>query len=39
MDEDSLFAQNASLLGQVVQQWKLRMVARGAALEKVANGK
>ena len=36
-DEDLLFAQDASLPGQLAQQWKLRMTVQGAALREVAN--
>ena len=38
-DEDLLFAQDTSLAGQFVQQWKLRMRAQEATLEEVANSK
>ena len=36
-DEDLAFAQDASLLGQFVQQWKLPMVAQAAALKEIAS--
>ena len=38
-DEDLLFAQDTSLSGQFVANWKLRMLARGATLEEIANSK
>ena len=38
-DEDLLFAQDASSLGLFVRRWKLRMIAREAALKEVANNK
>ena len=38
-DEDLLFAQDASLPGQYVAQWKLRAMAQGAALRKIASSK
>ena len=38
-DEDLLFAQDASLPGQFVQQRELRMMAQEAALKVVAIGK
>ena len=38
-DEDLMFAQDASVAGQFVQQWKLRMRAQGAALREVADSK
>ena len=37
--DDLLFAQDASLAGQFVRQWKLRMQAQEAALKEVANSK
>ena len=37
--EDLMFAQDTSFAGQSVQQWKLRMRAQEAALEKIANRK
>ena len=36
-DEDLLFAQDTSLPGQFVAQWKLRTMAREAALKEIAN--
>ena len=36
-DEDLMFAQDTSLAGQFVQQWKLRMKAQEAALMEIAN--
>ena len=36
-DEDLLFAQDTSLPGQFVAQWKLRMLAQEAALKEIAN--
>ena len=38
-NEDLLFAQDASLAGQFVQRWKLRMRAQEATLKEVANSK
>ena len=38
-DEDLLFAQDTSLAGQFVQQWKLQMRAQEATLKEVANSK
>ena len=38
-DEDLLFAQDSSLAGQFVQQWKLRTRAQEATLKEVANSK
>ena len=38
-DEDLLFAQDTSLSGQFVAQWKLRMLAQEAALKEIANSK
>ena len=38
-EEDLLFAQDASVPGQFAQQWKLRMLAREAASQKVATRK
>ena len=37
-DEDLLLLQDASLSGQFVTQWKLRMSAQQAALKEIANG-
>ena len=37
--DDLLFARETSNSGQVVQQWKLRMMAQEPALEGMANGK
>ena len=36
---DLLLAQDTSVLGQIAQQWQMRMMALGAALEEVANSK
>ena len=36
-DEDRLFAQDTSLSGQFVAQWKLRMLAQEAASKEIAN--
>ena len=36
-DDDPLFFQDAPLSGRFAQQWKLRMMAQGAALKEVAN--
>ena len=38
-DGDMAFAQDASLAGQFVQQWKLRMRAREASFKENANSK
>ena len=38
-DEDLLFAQDTSLSGQFVANWKLRMLAQEAALKEIANSK
>ena len=38
-DEELLFYQETSLSGQLVTQWKLRMLAQEAALREIANGK
>ena len=38
-DAHLLFAQDVSQSGRFAQQWKLRMMAQGAALKKVANNK
>ena len=38
-DEDLLFAQDTSLSGQFVANWKLRMIAQEAALKQIANSK
>ena len=38
-DEDMLFAQDSSLAGQFVNQWKLRMRAQEATLKEIANNK
>ena len=38
-EDDLLFAQDTSLAGQFVNQWKLRMRAQEATLREVANSK
>ena len=38
-EDDLLFAQDTSVSGQFVQQWKLRMMAQEAALKEIANSK
>ena len=38
-EEDLLFAQDTSVAGQFVNQWKLRMRAQEATLKEVANSK
>ena len=38
-EEDLFFAQDTSLAGQFVNQWKLRMRAQEATLREVANSK
>ena len=38
-DEDSAFAQDTSLSGQFVQQWRLRMMAQEAARQVIANSR
>ena len=35
-NEDSTSARDTSLSGQVAQQWKLRMMARGTAVKEIA---
>ena len=37
--DDMLFAQESSVSGQFAQQWKLRMMAQGAALKEVAGSR
>ena len=38
-EDDLLFAQDASISGQFVQQWQLRIRAQEAALKEIANSK
>ena len=38
-EDEDLFAQDTSLSGQFVAQWKLRMMAQEAALREIANSK
>ena len=38
-EDDLLFAQDASISGQSVQQWQLRIRVQEAALKEIANSK